>query len=311
MAKSFCLVGDIGGTHARFAVADHKGGLTDIVHLKVKDFGTAEDALDHYLRGLAERPQELCLASAGKRTGDRIELTNAHWSLSESGLRSRFGFAKAKLINDFEALAHGVQAMTREHLLEVKKGDPAPGSPLVCLGPGTGFGQAIILPGSPARVIATEGGFRLLPVRTERDRALYLQLEKAQGRPPILEEVLSGRGLVHLYFALGGSDTSITPAHVTQLALVEPGCERDAVHWFFEHLASAASDACLMTGAWGGVIIGGGVVPRLTSLLDREAFAATFARSGSMQGQLDRVPVHLITDSNAALLGASVVARTW
>ena len=78
--------------------------------------------------------------------------------------------------------------------------------------------------------------------------------------------------------------------------------------WFLELLATAAADACLMTGAWGGVIIGGGVVPRIVSLLDREAFNATFVRPSPMQEQLERVPVHLMTDGLAALKGAAAFA---
>jgi len=309
MAEPQTLVGDIGGTHARFALAGPDGRLSNVTTYNVGDFETADDAVEQFIRTLGASPKNLCLASAGKRQGDAVALTNAHWVLSESGLQKRFGFFASKLINDFEALAIGAAALELDQLEEVKAGALKPEAPRLCLGPGTGFGQALVLPGSEPHVIATEGGFRLLPVRTERDHALYHRLEKELGFPPILEEALSGRGLVHLLAAIKGKTQSIDPKDVTAAALAGPGDEREAVLWFFELLATAAADACLMTGAWGGVLIGGGVVPHLIDLLDRDTFGETFMRPCAMQEQLAQVPIHLITDGSAALRGAAMVAQ--
>ncbi|MEO1657098.1 MAG: glucokinase [Pseudomonadota bacterium] len=308
MADPKILVGDVGGTHARFALADAGGTLSEAQTFEVQDFKRAEDALEQYISAVSVRPTRLCIASAGKRRGDEITLTNAHWVLGEAALTKRFGLEKSSLVNDFEALALGAASLPADGLIEVQAGARKLNAPRLCLGPGTGFGQAVILPGTPAQVIATEGGFRLLPVRTERDQVLYRWLEAELGRTPILEEALSGRGLVHLLGALRGQPLAITPPELTAAALAGPGDEREAVRWFFEILATAAADACLMTGAWGGVLIGGGVVPRLASLLDRDAFSTVFARPCQMQGQLKDVPIHIITDGTAALRGAAAFA---
>ncbi len=309
MADPQTLVGDIGGTHARFALAGPDGTLSGVTTYSVKDFETADAAIEQFIRTLNESPKSLCLASAGKRQGDTVALTNSHWVLSEAGLRKQFGLEASRLINDFEALAIGAAALKSDALAEVKAGTQMPEAPRLCLGPGTGFGQALILPGAEPVVIATEGGFRLLPVRTERDRRLYDWLETSLGVPPILEEALSGRGLVHLLAAIKGQAQAIDPKDITAAALAGPGDERDAVLWFFELLATAMADACLMTGAWGGVLIGGGVVPRLIDLLDRNTFGETFMRPCAMQEQLAQVPIHLITDGAAALRGAAIVAQ--
>lgn len=308
MADAQILVGDVGGTHARFALARPDGSLADVATFEVRDFATAEDAVDQYLGSLSQHPKTFCIASAGKRTGDEIALTNAHWVLGEEALRDRFGFEKGILINDFHALAQGAAGASLGQMIEVQAGEAGMEAPRLCLGPGTGFGQALILPGLPPRVVPTEGGFRLLPVRTKRDRDLFARLERELGAPPIVEEGLSGRGFVHLLSALRGQAQTLEAPAITAAALAGLGDEREAVMWFLELLATAAADACLMTGAWGGVIIGGGVVPRIVSLLDREAFSATFARSSPMQEQLERVPVHLMTDGLAALRGAAALA---
>ncbi|MEM7740419.1 MAG: glucokinase [Pseudomonadota bacterium] len=309
MAKAGLLVGDVGGTNARFAVATPNGELADIMRVEVRDFATSDEALEHYLDGLSEPPSELCIASAGKRSGDRVTLTNAHWSLAEGALQSRFGFTKAKLVNDFEALAVGAAGLPTQQMVEVQAGTAMAPAPRLCLGPGTGFGQALLLQGTPPQVISTEGGFRLLPTRTERDRKLYQRLETILGEPPILEEAVSGRGLVQLLAALRDEAQTIDPPALTDAALKGPGDERDAVLWFFDLLATAAADAAVMLGAWGGVIIGGGVVPRLISLLDHGAFRTTFARPCQMQEQLAAVPIHVLNDGTAALRGAAVLGR--
>ncbi|MEO1041946.1 MAG: glucokinase [Pseudomonadota bacterium] len=309
MANARLLVGDVGGTNARFAVAAADGTLSDLMRLEVRDFAASDDALAHYLESLSDQPSELCIASAGRRTGDRVTLTNAHWSLAEGTLRRRFGFTKAKLVNDFEALAMGAASMPCTQMIEIQKGKVAAEAPRLCLGPGTGFGQALLLEGTPPRVISTEGGFRLLPTRTERDRRLYERLETTLGQPPILEEAISGRGLVQLLAAIRGDEQDIDPPALTEAALKGSGDERDAVLWFFDLLATAAADAAVMLGAWGGVIIGGGVVPRLMSLLDRDVFSAAFARPCQMQEQLAAVPIHVLNDGTAALKGAAIIGR--
>lgn len=317
MADRELLVGDIGGTNARFAVSRLDGTLRDIKVLKVEDFSQFDEALAHYLDNLTERPSVLSVASAGAKRGDTVHLTNADWSLGESALGARFGFAAVRIINDFEAQARFAGGMTPDAGMVLKPGQPVAGAPVLTVGPGTGFGQALFVPShgpsAPHQVVATEGGHRLLPIRNDQDLRLFKRLEEELGVPPILEEALSGRGIVNLYHSLmqdrGEEPYPIEPPAITEAALAGPGPERETLLWFIQLLACAAADACFSTGARGGVVISGGIVPRITDLFEEAGFARHFARPGVLSAYLRDVPVSLITEPYAALYGTAAHMR--
>lgn len=313
MADGELLVGDIGGTNARFAIACPDGSLRHVKVLAVADHPRFDDALAAYIDELDAQPQTLCIASAGALQGDTIHLTNAAWTLGEGVLGSRFGFAVVRLINDFQAQARFAGIMPSEAGLELKPGTAVQGAPVLTVGPGTGFGQALFVPSETPRVIATEGGHRLLPVRSERELRLYRRLEEKFGHPPILEYALSGRGISHLFEQVmidrGKTPEPTQPPAITAAALEGPGPARETILWFLDLLAAAAADACVSTGARGGVAISGGITPRFEKLLPEANFARTFARPGILKQYLSEVPVTLVTDPYAALYGAAQVMR--
>ena len=246
-----------------------------------------------------------------------MHLTNADWTLGEKALGQRFGFAAVRIINDFEAQARVAGRMCPSDGLVIKPGVPVPGTPVLTVGPGTGFGQAIFIPGHgpghPHQVVATEGGHRLLPVRDERELRLFQRLNARLGHPPILEEALSGRGIVHLYSSLmedrGHGPQVAEPPAITEAALAGPGDARDTMFWFLDILACACADAALATGARAGVVISGGILPRLKPLLPEANFAATFARPGILEDYLTAIPVTMITEPYAALYGTGDLMR--
>lgn len=313
MADREFLVGDIGGTNARFALACPDGTLEDVRVLAVAEHENFDRALEAYLSSLNRKPVGLCIASAGALQGERVHLTNADWHLDAKDLGTQFGFPAVKLINDFEAQARfaGSMAPSQGHVL--KAGTPIEGAPVLTIGPGTGFGQALFVPGTPPKIVATEGGHRLLPVRTERELRLCETLTAEMEHPAILEYVLSGKGICHLYDAVlreaNAAPDPCDPPAVTEAALAGPGHARDAMLWFLDYLAVAAADACVMTGARGGVAISGGITPRLLSLFDEIDFGERFARAGILQDYLSEVPVTLVTDPYAALYGAATLMR--
>lgn len=313
MAERELLVGDIGGTNARFAVAEPGGALREIKVLKVADHERFDDALAAYIDHLEMKPAALCIASAGAVQGDTITLTNAPWSLGENRLAVDFGFSAVRLINDFQAQARFAGTMPESAGEIIKAGKPVSGAPVLTVGPGTGFGQSLYVPGHPPTVVACEGGHRLLPVRNDRELRLFNRLKERFEHPPILEYVLSGRGIVHLYeqcvIEAGGTPEPTEPPEVTNAALEGEGPARETIRWFIDILACAAADACLSTGARGGVAISGGIMPRFVPLLDKDSFAETFARPGILKQYLSEVPVRLVTDPYAALHGAACVMR--
>lgn len=313
MADQELLVGDIGGTNARFAVSCPDGTLRDVQVLKVRDHKNFDIALAAYLDGVERRPKTLCVASAGAIHGDTIRLTNAPWSLGENALATQFGFSAVRLINDFQAQARFAGMMPADAGIPLKEGTAMEGAPVLTIGPGTGFGQALFIPGHPPKVIATEGGHRLLPVRNERELALYERLKKKLGHPPILEDVLSGRGIINLFEAVVAAAGEVAaptePPEVTKAAIAGPGHAREAILWFIDYVAVAAADACVCTGARGGVAVSGGIMPRLQEMLPHANFAGTFARPGILKDYLSQVPVRLVIEPYAALYGAAAVMR--
>ncbi|MEO0991920.1 MAG: glucokinase, partial [Pseudomonadota bacterium] len=211
-----------------------------------------------------------------------------------------------------QAYFAGTMKPAEGHVL--KPGQPVLGAPVLTVGPGTGFGQALFVPGANPQVIATEGGHRLIPVRTERELRLCQTLTQDEGHPAILEYALSGRGICRLYDAVlrenGAAPDPCDPPAVTQAALAGPGPAREAIVWFIELLAVAAADACVMTGARGGVAISGGITPRLVPLFDDLEFTGHFARPGILHDYLEQVPVTLVTNPYAALYGAATLMRS-
>ncbi|MEM9811020.1 MAG: glucokinase, partial [Pseudomonadota bacterium] len=168
--------------------------------------------------------------------------------------------------------------------------------------------QALWIPGAPPCVLSTEGGYRSFPISSERDRALADKLGQQLGYPPVLEDVVSGRGLSRLAALLSGGP-EVPPETLSAQALKSPGTARDAVFWFIELLARAAADACFSTGARGGVVISGGIVPRFAPLLSDANFRHHFVRPGPLAPYLGQVPVRLVTNTTAALIGAAAAAQ--
>jgi len=313
MADRELLVGDIGGTNARFAVSQPDGALRDVQVLKVADHKQFDEALAAYLDGIPNHPEALCIASAGAKQGDEVHLTNAPWSLGEKALAAKFHFSAVQIINDFQAQARFAGTMDPKSGTVLKDGTPVQGAPVLTVGPGTGFGQALFVPGHPHRVVATEGGHRLMPVRDAKELRFVERMRATLGHAPILEDALSGRGIVNLYQSyLQDHDQSadgIDPPAITEAALAGPGLARETICWFLDILAAAAADACVCTGARGGVVVSGGIVPRLIDLLPEADFAATFARAGILEDYLSDVPVSLITEPYAALYGTAAFMR--
>ncbi|MEM9810220.1 MAG: glucokinase, partial [Pseudomonadota bacterium] len=140
MVDGALLVGDIGGTHARFAVAEADGRLRDIMVLRVADYRTFADALAAYVQTQSSAPQAACLALAGVVENGQVTVTNSGWVVHAEAIEKQHGFTKVHLINDFEAQAYFAGAMTAHSYLTLKDGKPVATAPLLVMGPGTGFG---------------------------------------------------------------------------------------------------------------------------------------------------------------------------
>lgn len=307
------LVGDIGGTNARFALwRDNQ--LHEVRVFATEDYTSPEQAIETYLEGLGIPRGGLaaaCLAVAGPVNGDEFRFTNNHWRLSRSAFCQRLQVGQLLLINDFTAMALGMTRLRDGEFREVCAGQADPSRPALVIGPGTGLGVGSLLRLGERRwhALPGEGGHVDLPVGNAREAAIHQHIHGQIGHVSA-ETVLSGGGLVRLYQAMcaldGDAPKHQTPAHITDAALGGEPRARAVVEQFCRFLGRVAGNNVLTLGARGGVYIVGGVVPRFAELFLHSGFAASFADKGCMSGYFPGIPVWLVTAEFSGLLGAGV-----
>lgn len=312
------LVADIGGTNARFAIAEYKGetiSIREAQTFRAVDFETIRDAADAYLESVSERPKRACFAAAGPLIDDEVDFTNSHWTLRASEIAGPLRLEQFRIVNDFYALAAGVAYLPVEALIEVKPGTPLTYAPQLVIGPGTGLGQALVVPtASGPKIIATEGGHVSFAPRTDEE----FQIKKfiAREHPRVsAERLLSGRGLVNIHRALcaieGAQRVSLQANEITKAAITgEYPIAVKAVEMFCAILGRVAGDAVLATGARGGVILGGGILPKIQEVFLKSEFVERFVDKGRMSDYVNAAPVHLIVSEGAALYGAAAAEKT-
>ena len=308
------LLGDIGGTNARFAWQAAPGGpLTDIATLPAADHATLLDAIRAYLQTHGKSGPRWCaIGIANPITGDRVQMTNHHWSFSISDTQDALGLDRFLLINDFTALALSLPALERAQLRQAGGGEPVAGGPIALLGPGTGLGVSGLLhtPTGQGVPLNGEGGHVTLGGVTDREDAVVAALRRRFGHASA-ERALSGPGLVNLYEALcevdGVAARPMTAAAVTAAALsgADPvAVEAEAI--FFSLLGTVAGNLALSLGARAGVYIGGGIVPRLGERILSSSFRARFEGKGRFQLYLAAIPVFVVAaETSPALVGAA------
>ena len=315
------LLADVGGTNARFALqAGDSGAITQVQTLPCADHASLGDAIEHYLaqRSPAERPQIGAIAIANPIQGDRVQMTNHHWSFSISALRASLGLQQLELLNDFTALALALPHLPASDLRQVggTPGALAANSTtaLGLIGPGTGLGVSGLVPDGRGGwcPLQGEGGHVTLSAVNEAEQAVLSLLWTRYGHVSA-ERAVSGQGLSNLYGALTQRDTGTWPdqllsaAEVSQRAIggQDPRAQ-ETLALFFAFLGSVAGNLALTLGAWGGIFLGGGILPRLGHRLDQSLFRERFEAKGRFANHLKPVPVWVIqAQQSPALLGAS------
>jgi glucokinase len=317
MADPVLLVGDVGGTNARFALVRMVDGQPLLEHhesFPAKRHPTFLKGISAFLDGCAVRPTGGVIAVAGPVTNGEIDLTNSPWRVSEAELRT-LGLDPVRLINDFEALAWGAPVVPFDQLASL--GGPDEGDPqetLAVLGPGTGFGVSALVRDMHGREMAmpSEGGHACFaPGDAVEDEVLRI-LRRRYGRVSI-ERLVCGPGLLNLHRALAeidGRESHIEdPALITTEALENPASPCGAtLARFCAILGCVAGDIALTTGARGGVYVAGGIAPRILPFLKASPFRERFERKGRYQDYMAAIPTRVILHKHAALLGAARLA---
>ncbi len=304
------LLGDIGATNARFALADDAGKIERVRVLACDEHAGLAAAITAYLAqdGLDPPPREAALAVASPVTGDEVTLTNHPWSFSIGGLTRQLGLARLVVINDFTANALAVPRLRPEDRQAVGGGGAAEGAPIGVLGPGTGLGVSGLVP-TPAGFVAlaSEGGHATLAPADTREGAVLDRLRRRFDHVSA-ERALSGQGLVTLYTTLaeiaGMPAGPFTPAQIADRAIGESEpLVRDALAMFCAMLGTVAGNLALTLGARGGVYIAGGIVPRLGARFAESAFRQRFEAKGRMRPYLAAIPTYVVTHPIPAFLG--------
>jgi glucokinase len=310
------VVADVGGTHARFALAGIEGArvtsLGEPVTLKTSEHGSFQLAWEEFgRRSGIELPSALAIAFAGPVGGELLKLTNNPWVIRPALIKERLSVDQYTIVNDFGAVAYAVATLSDEYLRHVcGPGEPMPEKGVVSIvGPGTGLGVAALLKkGSSYDVIETEGGhIDFAPLDVLEDRIL-VELRRSFRRVSI-ERIASGRGLWNLYEALGAIEGQSLTFHDEKELWAAALAESDS-------LATAALDRlCLTLGAVAGdmalaqgavaVVIAGGVGLRLADYLPRSGFRDRFIAKGRFERRMDEMPVKLITHPQPGLIGAA------
>lgn len=309
------LIADVGGTNARFAWQEGPGtALVDTQLLQVADFPRLEDAIHHYLdRRGGGVPDALAIAIANPITGDRVQMTNAHWSFSQAAIKAEFGVSTFRLLNDFTALALALPTLQSDQLRKIGGRAPVPRAAIALVGAGTGLGVSGLVPvGEKGWVPLTgEGGHVTLPAITARERLVMDGLIERYGHASA-ERLVCGQGLLDTFTLLCKADGVTAEAihdaaGVTEAALNAHQIQAvEALTMFCAVLGTVAGNLALSLGAHGGVYVGGGIVPRLGTWFDSSPFRERFEAKGRFKQYLADIPVWVITsEQSPALLGAA------
>lgn len=310
------LLGDIGGTNARFGWQQAENEpISHVQVLPCAEHASLLDAVKTYLRqqGLSTPP---CAAFgiANPVKGDQVAMTNHNWQFSINALRVGMGVERFLLLNDFTALALSLTLLPESQKHAVGGGHAAPNAAIGLIGPGTGLGVSGLLPLGHQNKwipIAGEGGHVTLSATTALEFSVLQQLQKRYGHVSA-ERAISGAGLVDLYHVLcdmkdGRGREITTPAEVMVRAQEVPlSTANQAVDMFCGFLGSVAGDLALTLGALGGIYIGGGIVPRMGERFDTSPFRERFEDKGRFKSYLQNVPTWVIRSPvSPALQGAS------
>jgi len=304
------LIADIGGTNARFALLSPSGDIHQQIVLPCIDYPDIVSAIKAYLSQVGDPViEEAAMAIANPISGDWIKMTNYKWAFSIAATQEALSLRRLTFKNDFTALAMSLPLLPEADLKQIGgNSNQDKGMALAVLGPGTGLGvSGLIRAGEHWIPLQGEGGHVSVSPANEREcdilKTCWTQYEHVSA-----ERLVSGMGLQNLYHAIctleGATAEALSPAEVSTRGKddTDPYCA-EALATFCGLLGSVAGNLVLTLGAFGGVYIGGGIVPRLGSYFDTSPFRERFEAKGRFRGHLEPVPAFVIQAKQPALLG--------
>ena len=306
------IVGDIGGTHARFAMQVSQGKpISEPQALPSGDFSGPAEAIRHYLKltGLPH-PRWAGLAIATPISGDMLTMTNSGWKFSISDTREKLALTHLRMLNDFTALALALPKLGPDDLVQIGTGKAEAEKPMGLIGPGTGLGVSGLVPCAQGHTaIEGEGGHSTMPAFNAREAEL-IALARKKFAHVSAERLLSGPGLMMLYQVIAESgglpDEKLQADEISKRGIAGscPVC-KEALDTFCAMLGTVAADVALVLGARGGIYIGGGIIPKLGDYFATSPFRARFEEKGRFSPYLAKIPTWVIHAPWPGLIGAA------
>jgi glucokinase len=336
------LAGDVGGTKTLlglFQPGEERPRAVEVGEFATLDYDSLESIVAEFLSAQRVEARALiacCFGVAGAVTEQVARLTNVPWLVDAAAIQERGRLRRVSVINDLEALAYGVTVLAPDEMRVLQVGVPVPTGNAAVIAAGTGLGEAMLHNvGGRFVPAASEGGHADWSPRTPREFALAEALIKIFGRVSC-EHVISGPGIVNIYqfthaafsTAPGIRPSSTAPARLCEgvgqvddpeelparisRAAYERRCDRcvEALQIFVDAYGAEAGNIALRSVATAGVYIGGGIAPKLLPLLETGAFLDAFRAKEPMGDLIATIPVSVILNSDAGLLGAAVHAQT-
>jgi len=317
------LAGDIGGTKTLLGLFDPLPGRPRPLAVRsfvTLDYGDLSAMLAGFLaseRVRADAIESACFGVAGPVIGDAAELTNVPWHVDARPVATALGLRTVWLLNDLQAMAYAVPVLRASEVHALQDGEALRGGNIALIAAGTGLGEAL-LHNIDGRFVPSpsEGGHADFSARTEREIDLVRDLTARFGRAEV-EQVVSGRGLVNVHrfahhrpcAAAIDRDDLDAPAHITAEALAGTCVEcTEALDLFVGAYGAEAGNIALRTVATGGVFIGGGIAPKILPALTTGTFMRAFRSKPPLDAMLAAMPVNVILNADAGLLGAAVFA---
>ena len=316
------LSGDIGGTNSRLAYFEGTT-LVSEQKFKSKDYKSLEEIVQLFLKSQKGNVTKACFGVAGPVIDGKCKATNLPWLVDISSLRGVCGTSDIYLLNDLETKAYGIRVLKKEELLVLHPGDPEQRGNQALIAAGTGLGEAgLFFDGKEHHPFACEGGHVDFAPRNDLEVELFHFLREKLTHISY-ERVVSGPGIYLLYRFLTESGRVKKSNEVTELMSLEPpplvvtkmakktqdlACVK-AVELFLSLYGAAAGNLALKMMSLGGVYIGGGIAPSLVEEMKRGEFLKSFMAKGRFKPLLESIPIHLILNDDASLLGAAYYAE--
>ena len=313
------LAGDVGATKTNLALFKEEEGSVVLLHeaqYKSNDYKNIIELTDAFIQDLP-LPGSICFGVAGPVLNGHAKLSNINWEMDSTELSNHFKIRNVYMINDLEANAYGLAMLKEKDISVIHKGNNVADGNIAVIAPGTGLGEAgLYWDGNYYYPFATEGGHSDFAPRNEFDFELYNFLQKKFGHVS-WERLICGPGIENIYHFLRDEKRREEPAslkekfknndaaaviseHVNQYDIC-----RETMQLFVRYLAYESANLVLKFKATGGLFIGGGIAPKIISLLENNEFFSSFCQSGRLNYLIEQVPVKIILNDKTALLGAA------